>query len=206
MDQIDRILNTAFTLFTGVSYSGVTMDQIARGCGIGKATLYKYFPSKEALMLSCVDYFTGKIGAQVERIVSNPSLSPQQKVTEFFIPVVQFSAHINTAVLGDMERSVPEAYELLDQNRRRIILSTITRIVQEAKQGGIFREDLDGTLVAHILIGAVTQLCSPPVLAEYGLPVGQLLQSALSVVWEGCLSDAGRGAGDKKGDKSQSYM
>lgn len=192
MDRKDRIRETAFQMFTGIGYSAVTMDQIARGCGMGKATLYQYFPSKKDLILSCIDYFTEKIGEEVEEIVADQSLSPQQKINRFITPVIQFVSRIHAGTLNDLQRSVPEAYEKIDQNRRKIILTNIVRIVKEGKEQGIFRADLDGTLVAHILIGAISHLSTPQVLEEIGLPTGQLFKLTLSVIWEGCLSEQGR--------------
>ncbi|HML45756.1 MAG TPA: TetR/AcrR family transcriptional regulator [Clostridia bacterium] len=193
MDPKDRIREAAFALFTGIGYSGVTMDQVARRCGIGKATLYKHFPSKEALLLSCVDYFTEKIGSEVEGILQNPDLPPHRKVTEFVLPVVRFASGVNAHVLEDIQRSVPEAYQRIEANRKKIILSNLVRIVREGKEEGIFREDLNGTLVAHMLIGATSHLITPQVLEEIGLPIGTLFETAVSMIWEGCLSEAGRG-------------
>ena len=192
MDPKDKIHEAAFRLFTGVGYSGVTMDRIARDCGMGKATLYKYFPSKEALLLSCVDYFSAKIGAEVEQVVANPTLSTRQKVTGFVVPVVQFVSRVSSDVLGDIQRNVPEAYQKIEENRKKIILSNIVRIIREGKESGVFRRDVDGVLVAHILIGAISHLSTPQILEELGLPTGQLFNSVLSVLWEGCLSEQGR--------------
>lgn len=45
------IIRTAVDLMTEQGYDETTMKQIARAAGIGDATIYKYFPSKEKLML-----------------------------------------------------------------------------------------------------------------------------------------------------------
>lgn len=192
MDQRDKICETAFGMFLQTGYSGVTTEQIARRCGVGKATLYKHFSSKEALILGCVDYYTSRISAEIEEIVANPELTPQQKITGFIAPVVRFVSGISPGVLGDIRRNVPEAYEKIDQNRRRIIGNVFARILREGKESGIFRADLNDLLVTHLIIGAVTHLCSPRVLGELGLSGGELLNETLSTIWEGCLSEKGR--------------
>lgn len=193
MQQKDRICETALRMFTGAGYSGVTMEQIARGCGVGKATLYKHFASKRELLMGCVEYFTAKIGAQVERIVSDPSLPLAQKLSQFIVPVARFASGISPAVLDDIRRSAPEAYERIDENRKRLIFANITRIVEEGKRQGEFRADVDSRLVAHILVGAVSHIATPPVLEELGLPVGRLLDAVLAVVWNGCRAGAESG-------------
>lgn len=44
------ILKTAVDLMTQHGFEGVTMKQIAREAGLGDATIYKYFPTKESLL------------------------------------------------------------------------------------------------------------------------------------------------------------
>ncbi len=192
MDQRARILETAFQMFSGIGYTSVTMEQIARRCGIGKATLYKHFASKEELLLGCVDYYTDRVRAEMEWVIADETKSPQQKVVDFIVPVVRFVSHVNSSVLDDIQRLVPEAYERIDTNRRSIILSNIGRIMREGKESGIFREDVNEVLVAHVLIGTVSHLSNPQLMEEIGLPPGQLIQMVFSIVWNGCLSEKGR--------------
>ena len=54
-DQTRRhIIRTAVDLITAQGYDGTTMKQLARESGIGDATIYKYFPTKERIL---IDYF-----------------------------------------------------------------------------------------------------------------------------------------------------
>jgi AcrR family transcriptional regulator len=48
----DAILDTTWALVTKHGLTSVTMSQIAERTGIGRATLYKYFPDVEAILLS----------------------------------------------------------------------------------------------------------------------------------------------------------
>lgn len=48
----DAILDTTAALVTGYGLLSVTMSRIAEDTGIGRATLYKYFPDVEAILLA----------------------------------------------------------------------------------------------------------------------------------------------------------
>jgi AcrR family transcriptional regulator len=48
----DAILDTTWALVTEHGLTSVTMSQIAEDTGIGRATLYKYFPDVEAILLA----------------------------------------------------------------------------------------------------------------------------------------------------------
>ena len=45
----ESILRAAETIFTRRDYHEVQMDDVAEACGVGKGTLYRYFPGKHAL-------------------------------------------------------------------------------------------------------------------------------------------------------------
>ena len=46
-----KIVAAAAELFGAKAYDAVQMDDVARAAGIGKPTLYRYYPSKEELFL-----------------------------------------------------------------------------------------------------------------------------------------------------------
>jgi AcrR family transcriptional regulator len=48
----EAILATTATLVAAQGLQAVTMSQIAEGAGVGRATLYKYFPDIEAILLA----------------------------------------------------------------------------------------------------------------------------------------------------------
>ncbi|WP_081788675.1 TetR/AcrR family transcriptional regulator [Candidatus Blastococcus massiliensis] len=49
----EAILDTAWALVAERGLLAVTMSQIAETTGIGRATLYKYFPDVEAILVAC---------------------------------------------------------------------------------------------------------------------------------------------------------
>jgi AcrR family transcriptional regulator len=53
----DQILEAALHLFSRKGFAESSVDEIAAEAGLGKATLYLYFPSKEILLQKLVDRF-----------------------------------------------------------------------------------------------------------------------------------------------------
>ena len=53
------IIRTAVDLMTQHGFEGTTMKQIARAAGLGDATIYKYFPTKEKLVLAYFEQAAG---------------------------------------------------------------------------------------------------------------------------------------------------
>ncbi|GJD50229.1 Nucleoid occlusion factor SlmA [Methylobacterium crusticola] len=50
-DRRGRILQAGMALFAGTAYGAVHMDAVATAAGVAKPTLYRYFPTKEALFI-----------------------------------------------------------------------------------------------------------------------------------------------------------
>lgn len=66
-----HVLRTAVDLISEHGYEATTMKQIARAAGIGDATIYKYFPSKEKLLLA---YYELCIEIMLEVTLETPGL------------------------------------------------------------------------------------------------------------------------------------
>ncbi|MEQ9319043.1 MAG: TetR/AcrR family transcriptional regulator [Polyangiaceae bacterium] len=54
-DRRSNYIETALELFIEHGYHGVTMDTVVAAAGGSKATIYRYFDSKEALFSAIVD-------------------------------------------------------------------------------------------------------------------------------------------------------
>ena len=50
-----QIVASAVDLMTRQGFDGTTMKDIARAAGIGDATIYKYFPTKDRIVLGYLD-------------------------------------------------------------------------------------------------------------------------------------------------------
>ncbi|HEX7131925.1 MAG TPA: TetR/AcrR family transcriptional regulator [Iamia sp.] len=55
MDRRQRYVEVALALFLEQGFNGVSMDQLVAAAGGSKATLYRYFDSKEALFAAIID-------------------------------------------------------------------------------------------------------------------------------------------------------
>jgi AcrR family transcriptional regulator len=73
-----RIIETSYDLFSAVGVRAVGIDRIVAESGVSKKTLYRYFPSKDDLIIAFLEErgrrWTGEwLLAAVERIAPDPS-------------------------------------------------------------------------------------------------------------------------------------
>lgn len=62
---VDRILEAAAEVFVRDGIRGARMSKIAEAAGCARATLYRYFPNKEALLHS----YMARVAAEFERVL-----------------------------------------------------------------------------------------------------------------------------------------
>ena len=51
----ERLLDTAYELFSRRGIRGVGVEEVIEHAGVAKATLYRHFPSKDALVLAFLE-------------------------------------------------------------------------------------------------------------------------------------------------------
>lgn len=56
-NRFDIIVEAASRIFAEQGYENTTMDEIAKACSLGKATLYAEFESKEELMNTVIEHY-----------------------------------------------------------------------------------------------------------------------------------------------------
>ena len=66
-----EILKAACTEFSENGYDSTKMEQIAKRVGIGKSTIYEYFPSKNELLKASCEWIFGTILCDVDNIMHN---------------------------------------------------------------------------------------------------------------------------------------
>ncbi|MDQ2779125.1 MAG: TetR/AcrR family transcriptional regulator [Pseudomonadota bacterium] len=71
-DQQDAITAQAAQLFARHGYPATSMNQIAKACGLSKATLYHYWPHKYALLVHIAEGHVSHLLAIVQQALADP--------------------------------------------------------------------------------------------------------------------------------------
>lgn len=190
-----RIVAAATRLFAESAYGAVQMDDVARAAGMSKATVYRYFRSKDALYLEIFDQELVALVAALEALRER-RLAPRETVAAIISAVIGiFAVHLGTlrSLLAD-EAELAERIRRVFRGRRREINGLIGRALADGIAVGAFRQmDLETT--PGILVG----MCWGGVMGAPGTKPESLAQMIGGLFLDGAcrVETNGRRAGSR---------
>ncbi len=78
------MLQAAARLFARKGYARTTFEEIAAVSGFGVATVYKYFPSKERIVIALLQPDWERMAVRAQRIIAQPPPDPAQAMVALF--------------------------------------------------------------------------------------------------------------------------
>jgi AcrR family transcriptional regulator len=152
----DRILEVAKLAFTR-SGANTSLDDVAKQAGVGAGTLYRHFPTRDALLEAVYHSEVAKLAA-AERELSG-RLPPAEALRAWMTLFVDYIAtkQIIAPALNTLVGGPSKLYE----GSRAQIGGAIHALVQRAVKSGDIRRDLDPFDLLRALIG-VSNVASGP--------------------------------------------
>ena len=148
----DATLEAAAALVAQRGLRGVTMSQIAEETGIGRATLYKYFPDVEAILGA---WHEREIGRHLEQLadVRDRTSGPRQRLESVLAAYAQLA-------LGSRDHGDPELAALLHRDDRvahaeHQLHAMVRDLVADAVASHEIRGDVDADELATYCLAAL---------------------------------------------------
>jgi AcrR family transcriptional regulator len=148
----DAIVETAGRVALSHGLFSVTMSQIAEETGIGRATLYKYFPDVESVLAAWHEHHVASHLAELAEI-SDGSKNPGERlrlVLRRYAEICQERRrHGADELAAALHRTEPVT------QLRRQLLDLITRVITDAASAGSVRDDLAPEELASFSVHAL---------------------------------------------------
>jgi len=145
----ERILAAAKDAFTQ-SGPNASLDEIAKQAGVGAGTLYRHFPTRDALIEAVYRTEVEKLAAAARTFAGE--LPPLEALRAWMLLFVDHIAakHIIAPALNSVAGGASKLYE----GSRSLIQGAIDLLVKRAIKNNDLRKDLDPSDLVRALIGA----------------------------------------------------
>jgi AcrR family transcriptional regulator len=144
-----RLLEVADRVFTEQGV-GASTEEVARAAGVGIGTVFRHFPTKEALLEAVLAERLGRLAAEAEGLVDDPD--PAAALDRFIVLVVGHSrvknAYGDALAAGGHDLSAVKA----DAGGR--LRAALTTLLARAQQAGAVRTELEPADLMALLVGA----------------------------------------------------
>ncbi|MCD7948586.1 MAG: TetR/AcrR family transcriptional regulator [Oscillospiraceae bacterium] len=104
-----RVAYQVFSLFALHGFDGISMDEVARQVKLSKATLYKYFKSKEDIVCDMVGEIRGHLNA-LQFSTDTGIDSVLASISAIYFKSVLIAAYSSSKFLTDLEGKYPDIY------------------------------------------------------------------------------------------------
>lgn len=147
----DTIVETARALFRAKGYEGASMDEIAKAAGVGPGTLYRHFPTKDALIDAVMQAWLDKVETATDKTLAFEG-SPRDLLLlwlQTYVGLISYNKGTPaklTAALDDPRSELRHKCQALRSANRRVL----------DRLEGQLRSDLDPTQVIRMAGGIAT--------------------------------------------------
>jgi AcrR family transcriptional regulator len=147
----DKVLAAAEQALTAGG-AGVPLDEIARSAGVGAGTVYRHFPSKDALVEAVVASRMARMAAAARSFAAQDDAG--SAFFSFFAQMIGWIA-FNKALVAALDRrtGIPAASE-----SKRQFQAALTELRCRAQRAGAIRSDVDDDDVIALLTGCVAMV------------------------------------------------
>ncbi|PRC46084.1 TetR family transcriptional regulator, partial [Mycobacterium sp. ITM-2017-0098] len=172
-----RVLEVAYDTFAADGLA-VPIDEIARRAGVGAGTVYRHFPTKEALFVAVIDDRLRRISEGARALLT--SEGPGEALFAFLREMVRTGATdhgLVDALVGyglDLETAAPGA--------ETAFLAMLGELLSEAQQAGTVRVDIGVAEIKALLV-----VCKVPQLygGDVSRRVAQVIEDGLRTPRQG---------------------
>jgi AcrR family transcriptional regulator len=185
-DARQRILSAAAALFAQKEFHRVSTEEVAERAGTGKGTVYRHFPSKEALYVGASIYGLSRLRNDLTIVLDTaPSTRHAIEVIVRQLLAYFWDKRDFFLLLQNPAGLAPDYRRHYKSERRKlslIIRDTLAAGVDE----GVLHSQLDVRVAAEALLGMVRAARR---VRSYSLTLAETSNGVLALFLNGCLDD-----------------
>jgi AcrR family transcriptional regulator len=142
----NRLLTAAHTVFTAEGTSA-PLENVAERAGVGIGTLYRHFPTRQALLEAV---YVDEVEAIARAADDLSEVSPWEALSKWLHQYAGF-ATTKKALIAALLEAAPDSDVLL--SCRTALLSAGTMLIKRAQHAGVVRPDADFNDVGRMVSG-----------------------------------------------------
>ena len=168
MELKQRILRESSQMLFSIGPSAMTMDMVARSCGISKRTLYEQFPDKKSLVTECLDTDCRDTARALESIYKN---SPNcfSALFDTFYYMRNKMGLVYFKFFEEIRRMYPDLYRKFFKENEHQRVMELASVLSEAQRQGLVVTTINTEVASFLFFVTISSLNGSNQISEFGM-------------------------------------
>ena len=166
MTTENRIIKESRALLKKIGASSMTMDMVARNCGISKRTLYETFPDKKTLIKTCIAD-EHKEQDQVLNEIFKTAENCYDALFKTYLYIRNYLNNTLMAFVNDIKRLYPDLF-MERREKEMEVVEKLSKVLSKAQDQGYVASEVDARLAAFLFLNIMRDINENRRYEDYG--------------------------------------
>jgi TetR/AcrR family transcriptional regulator, cholesterol catabolism regulator len=187
-EKLNILLDSINKLLMRNGIKSMTMDDIAKGLGVSKKTLYKHFSDKSDVVFKTLDFYLNRDMKEQDEILNSEANAIDQ-LLEIMKHASDKIMDVHPSIHYDLEKYYPESWQLFQNYKFGYLFNKVYENLLKGIDEGLYRKNLNPAIIAKLHISRIDVFFDPSVFPEMNF--AQVLVEAIHYHLRGIASEKG---------------
>ena len=160
-----------------------SIDDMVKSLDMSKRTFYRYFESKEVLLMALVDMLTSEVQETMSTIAKDDTLSTDEKLHRVLTIETNFEKVVSFRRIPELEKYYPAVYRYLLE-RYELDWSVSEKLLIQGMEEGIYKQQ-NVELIKNLLQNGMQMLCKLDFLERNQMTYQEGLHQVVQIILAG---------------------
>ena len=190
MDDQTKIIEQIEEKLFKEGFYKTTMDDVASELGMSKKTIYKFFPSKDDLVMAIAKHFMNGMKNKIVPALKSDK-NAIEKLAELISILAKASEKISPKRMDEIRKYFPNLWNEIDKFRTQMMFGNITKVIDQGKSEGLFI-DYPTTIIMNILVASIRNIVNPDFILNNNFSIIEAARYAFRIIIGGIVTEKGK--------------
>lgn len=190
MDDQTKIIEQIEDKLFKEGFYKTTMDDVASELGMSKKTIYKFFPSKDDLVMAIAKHFMNSMKNKIVPAL-NSDKNAIEKLAELINILATASDKVSPKRMDEIRKYFPSLWNEIDKFRTQMMFGNITKVIDQGKAEGLFI-DYPTSIIMNVLVASVRNIVNPDFILNNNFSIIEAARYAFKIIIGGIVTDKGK--------------
>jgi len=187
--QLNQILEGGFDSVTETGVRAFTVESLAKRLAMSKKTIYKFFPTKEKLIRSIMQFVFNQINSTFNKVMIDEP-NPAVQFIKIMETIAKFAGRAPVDKIAELKSLYPDIWREIESFRLSHQDDFYT-ILHDAQENGLARDDINMRATSIIYINIINSTFQPEFFLKNDLPIRETIRGFVKIVARGIFTNKG---------------